>query len=127
MIVTTSKHDCMQFILNKSSFTLFKTYTCIYPLVFLSCECKINLLLTTKKVTMYCTFHHLREAINVGWPHGFTLEVVYTLTVVCWLRFQVWLQFFKRYYQSKDIQAFACNCTTSTFLIILNFGFGSLN
>ena len=32
--------------------------------------------------------------------------------------------FFKRYmyYKSKDIQAFACNWTTSTFLI-LNFGF----
>ena len=31
-----------------------------------------SLLLSTKKVT----FHHLRGVINVGWPHGFALEVV---------------------------------------------------
>ena len=31
-----------------------------------------SLLLSTQKVT----FHHLRGVINVGWPHGFALEVV---------------------------------------------------
>ena len=34
--------------------------------------------------------------------------------------------FFERNYKSKDIQAFSCNWTTSTFLI-LNFGFSSFN
>ena len=107
----------MQFILSKSSLILFKTR---YPLVVYAVNADVLLFVASLQSKSYFS----------------PLERGYQCRVATWFYsgssfyFNVlrvgWLHFFKRYYQYKDIQAFTCNWTTSTFLI-LNFGFGFLN
>ena len=119
MNFTTAKHDCMQFILSKSSLILFKTR---YPLVVYHENADV--------IPFIASISPVKKLLFTTWGglsmQGGHMVLLWKYGCGCVLVKFLSSSFFKRYYKSKDIQAFSCNWTTSTFLI-LNFGFGSLN
>ena len=67
MIFITAKHDCMQFVLNKSSPILFKLDILLF---FYPVNANVLPFVASLHPKSYFIFHHLRGVINVGWPHG---------------------------------------------------------
>ena len=110
----------MQFILSKSSLILFNKTR--YPLVACPENADVHVLPFIASLQTKSYFSPLERGYQCRVAMWFYSGSSFYFNV---LRVG-WLHFFKRYYQYKDIQAFTCNWTTSTFLI-LNFGFGSLN
>lgn len=72
MIFTTAKHDCMQFIMSKSSLILFKTR---YPLVVYHENADVLPFTASLQSKSYFSPLERGLVINIGWPHGFALEV----------------------------------------------------
>ena len=107
----------MQLILRKSSLILFKTR---YPLVVYPVNADVLLFVASLHSKSY--FSQLKRGYQCRVATWFCSGSSFYFNVLC----VGWLHFFKRYYQYKDIPAFSCNWTTSTFLI-LNFGFSSFN